>query len=78
LSEAQLEVREPSVRSVSIAYGSVDLWIGLDANGGTSESPARFLQCQPRAHDFGCLFARTRQHLRQRQDPALSSGDTSV
>jgi hypothetical protein len=78
LPEAQLEIREPSVGAISIPYGGVDLWIRLKPNGCTGEAPAGLLHRKPRADDLRCLFARPREHLRQRHDPALSRGDTSV
>ena len=78
LAEAQLEVSESRVGSVAIADRGVDLWVGLEANGRTSQSPACFLQRQPRADDLRRLFARSRQHLGKRHDSALRSGYAGV
>ena len=78
LGETQLEVGKPSIWPGAIAESRVDLRVSLKPNGRPEQPPASFLQRQPRADNLRCLFARSCQHLGERQDPSLGGRDTGV
>ena len=75
----------PSSKSVNRLSGPLRLPTAASSRGfawkrtdAPSKPPARLLQRQPRADDLRRLFARARQDLGERHDPALRAGDAGV